>query len=74
MSRRCSKALAMTTPLVFSTVLTFTVFTVMPAHVANPLSLTGLAIGVRLLGGRLEGAAALVLHRFLDPGAASHPS
>jgi len=60
-SRRCSKALAMTTPLVFSTVLTFTVFTVMPAHVANPLSLTGLAIGVLLLAGRLEGAAALVL-------------
>ena len=44
MSRCWSKALAMTTPLVFSTVLTFVVFTVMPVHIANPLSLSGLAV------------------------------
>jgi hypothetical protein len=61
MNRRWSKALAMTTPLVFSTVLTFVVFNVMPAHIANPLSLSGLAIGVLLLAGRFEGTAALIL-------------
>ena len=61
MSRCWSKALAMTTPLVFSTVLTFVVFSVMPAHIANPLSLSGLAIGALLLAGRFEGTAALVL-------------
>ena len=61
MSHRWSKALAMTTPVVFSTVLTFTVFTVMPAQIANPLSLSGLAIAALLLAGRFEGTAALAL-------------
>jgi hypothetical protein len=58
MSRRWSKALAMTTPLVFSTVLTIVVLTVTPAQIANPLSLSGLAIGALLLAGRIEGTAA----------------
>jgi len=51
----------MATPVVFSTVLTFVVFTVMPARIANPLSLSGLAIAALLLAGRFEGTAALIL-------------
>ncbi len=47
MSGRSSKAMAFATPLFVGTIITFTVFTVMPPHIANPLSLTGLASGAR---------------------------
>ena len=51
MGRTLNKALAFATPMFVSTVLTWMALLLMPVHVANPLSLTGLALALVLLTG-----------------------
>ncbi|KAB7742384.1 hypothetical protein GA707_15865 [Nostocoides sp. F2B08] len=61
MARTLNKALAFATPMFVSTVITWMALLLMPVHVANPLSLTGLALALLLLTGVGEGLTARTL-------------